>query len=75
MAKTTCKTIKTQIYRYKTILIHIERYKTCLCVTVSQRQSARLHGYCNFSHCIYNKTKYDIKHHCLFSFSFKHTLQ
>ncbi len=23
-------------------------------------------------YCIYNKTKYDIKHHCLFSFSFKH---
>ncbi len=35
MAKTTCKTIKTQICRYKTIFIHIERDKTCLCVTVS----------------------------------------
>ncbi len=42
MAKTTCKTIKTQIYRYKTILIHIERYKNmCLCVTVSQPDVTR----------------------------------
>ncbi len=28
--------------------------------------------YCNFPHCIYNETKYDIKHHFLSTFSFKH---
>ncbi len=45
MAKTTCKTIKTQIYRYKTILIHIEQYKTrslCDSVTVCEEPIVNL---------------------------------
>lgn len=36
MAKKTCKTIQTQIYRYKTIIVYVERYKTCiLCDSVT----------------------------------------